>query len=811
MSDKWAFTERDAQGEWVCQGQLRLHQITDGLDVSVLGSRLDRMSSRRRFWVMAAVPFVVLGSFASVLGAREAARNDVQASRQLLATTSQSTASTLKLALLHEQDLVVATGAFLVNSPGANEGQFSRWMASIRALKRYPELVGMAEVVIVPKAQLALFEAKASANHAGSFKITPAGNRPYYCFARVEITRAGQMDEPAGLDFCDTPLGPLFLKAIDTGQGAILPFRSGNTDELAIGTPVYSSGTVPATVQARRAEFLGWTGTEIVPKVLLTSALRGHAHTAVKFQYRSGAIVASFASGVAPRSASSQSVNLHDGWNVRVYGAVSPGSLFDNANALALLTGGIALSLLIGALMYVLATSRSRALVLVHQRTDELEHVALHDTLTGLPNRALILDRIKQMNARARRDHTNVALFYLDLDDFKDINDSLGHQMGDRLLIEVGLRLSKALRGGDTVGRLGGDEFVVLVEGASLAPGAEAVAQRLIDVMKAPFYVGEDESPLNVSTSIGIAEGIRREPEELLRDADIAMYRAKRFGKRRAVVFLPAMQEAIIDSRALTADLHSALERRELFLQYQPIVNLGTGKVTGVEALVRWRHPRKGLLQPDRFIPALESNGLIVPVGLWVLQESCRRGAQMLAEGFMISVSVNVSAKQLERDRIITDVQNALSSTGFPAEMLTLELTETTLMANVDETLNRLNRLKALGVRLAIDDFGTGYSSLAYVRQFPIDVLKIDQSFVSGIGETAAAGALVHSLVELGKALGIRTIAEGVETEAQRQTLIAENTDEAQGFYFARPMDFVSVIALLRSQDIGTGHRVLIS
>jgi diguanylate cyclase (GGDEF)-like protein len=770
---------------------------------------MGRMSSRRRFWVMAAVLFVVLGSFASVMGAREAARNDVQASRQSLATTSQSTAATLKLALLHEQDLVVATGAFLVNSPGANEGQFSRWMASVRALQRYPELVGMAEVVIVPKSQLASFETKQTANHLGPFQITPAGSRPYYCFARVEITRAGQMKEPAGLDFCDTPLGPLFLKAVDTGQGAILPFRAGNTDELAIGTPVYSSGTAPATPAARRADFLGWTGTEIVPKVLLTSALRGHANTAVTFHYRSGSIVASFEAGSAPRGASSQSVNLHDGWNVKVYGTLSAGSIFANANSLALLLGGIAVSLLIGALMYVLATSRSRALVLVHQRTDELEHLALHDPLTGLPNRALILDRITQMNARARRDRSAVALFYLDLDDFKDINDSLGHQLGDRLLIEVGLRLSKALREGDTVGRLGGDEFVVLVEGASLAPGAEAVAQRILDVMKAPFFVGDGESPLNVSTSIGIAEGVRQEPEELLRDADIAMYRAKRFGKRRAVVFLPSMQEDIVDSRALTVDLYGALERRELFLQYQPIVNLGSGKVTGVEALVRWRHPTKGLLGPDTFIPAMESNGLIVPVGLWVLQEACRRGAQMLAEGFMISVSVNVSAKQLDRDRIIDDVQNALSSSGFPAGMLTLELTETTLMVDVDETLERLKALKALGVHLAIDDFGTGYSSMAYVRQFPIDVLKIDQSFVAGLGETAEAGALVHSLVELGKALGIRTIAEGVETEAQRQTLLAENTDEAQGFYFARPLDFSSVIQLLRSQDIGVEQRLL--
>jgi ammonium transporter, Amt family len=294
---------------------------------------------------------------------------------------------------------------------------------------------------------------------------------------------------------------------------------------------------------------------------------------------------------------------------------------------------------------------------------------------------------------------------------------------------------------------------------------------------------------------------VRSAGEDLLRDADIAMYRAKSVGKQRAVMFLPSMQEAIVDKRMLAIDLHSALENDEFFLLYQPIVELDSGIVTGVEALLRWNHPERGVIQPDQFIPALESSGLIVPVGLWVLQEACRQGATWLAAGTRLTMSVNVSAKQLERDRIVDDVLRTLDETGFDPALLILELTETTLMLDVDVTVERLKLLKTLGVRIAIDDFGTGYSSLAYLRQFPIDIIKIDRTFVSGVVDTAEAATLVHTLVQLGKALGLGIIAEGVETDAQRRKLMSEDTDSAQGFLFARPLSIEDLGALLAKES----------
>jgi EAL domain-containing protein (putative c-di-GMP-specific phosphodiesterase class I) len=302
-----------------------------------------------------------------------------------------------------------------------------------------------------------------------------------------------------------------------------------------------------------------------------------------------------------------------------------------------------------------------------------------------------------------------------------------------------------------------------------------------------------------VTASIGVAVGNRPTPEDLLRDADIALYRAKAGGKRRAVVFAPAMQDAVNDHRNLELNLYRALNEQQYFLLYQPTIDLTTGAFTGVEALLRWRHPERGVVEPKDFVPVLESSGLIVAVGQWVLETACRQGAIWHGQGHQFTVSVNISARQLERDRIVDDVHAALSESGLDPSSLLLELTETTLMHDTQATLARLDLLKAIGVRIAIDDFGTGYSSLAYLRQFPIDVLKIDRSFVSEMADTADAAALVHTLVQLGKLLGLETIAEGVERDDQRVRLEAEHVDAGQGYLFARPLDVPDVDRFLQN------------
>ncbi len=714
--------------------------------------------------------------------------------------------STFQLAIQHEQDLVIGAGAFVVRDPDASQADFVQWTSSVHAFERYPEVVGIAHLAMVPASQLSAFAARATTDPAGplaadgTFEVTPAGSRPYYCLATVSQSRAGESTTPAGLDFCASALGPALLRARDTGQAAYVPYRSGGTVELALGTPIYLGGVTPGTMQARRDAFLGWTGTSIVPDTVLDTAMQNHPGTAMAVTFGGGSSQVTFANGSRPASAAKTTTDLHNGWHVVVYGKVNDGGVFTNGNALALLFGGIAFFLLLGSIVYLLGTGRSRAMLLVRERTEQLRHQAFHDALTGLPNRALILDRMDQMLARSRRDKTPVAAFFLDLDNFKDINDTLGHDAGDQLLVAVASRLANALRESDTVGRLGGDEFIVLAEGSSLAAGAEAVADRLRSALAVPIPTSSGP-PLTVTASIGIATDERVTPEALLRDADIALYQAKAAGKNCAVVFRPAMQQAVEDHRYLDVDLHRALDAEEFFLLYQPIVDLTTGTINGVEALLRWRHPERGIVQPAEFISSLEASGLIVPVGEWVLREACRQGAAWQRDGHPLTISVNVAAAQLERDRIVGDVRNALDASGLNPKLLTLELTETTLMHNVVASAARLELLKSIGIRIAIDDFGTGYSSMAYLQQFPIDVLKIDQSFVSHITETAEAAALVHTLVQLGKALGIVTTAEGVETNEQRMWLRSQGVDGGQGFLFSPPRDPGAVTMLLTGRS----------
>jgi diguanylate cyclase (GGDEF)-like protein len=419
---------------------------------------------------------------------------------------------------------------------------------------------------------------------------------------------------------------------------------------------------------------------------------------------------------------------------------------------------------------------------------EQIRHQALHDPLTGLPNRALILDRAEQMLGRARRELISAGALFVDLDNFKDVNDTLGHAAGDQILQAVAQRLTSALRETDTVARLGGDEFVVLVEGAALIDGPDAAASRILDVLQEPFQIAGSSVPIRVTASVGIAIGDRSSAGELLRDADIALYEAKAKGRNCSVIFHTDMGAAVRERHELDTDLRQALDRGELFVLYQPTFNLASGLVTGAEALVRWQHPTRGVVGPDNFIPLAESTGLIIPIGVWVLNEACRQAALWHAEGHPIAVSVNVSARQLEHAELVDEVAGALAASGLDPGSLTLEITETTLMVDAQATAVRLLAIKKLGVRIAIDDFGTGYSSMAYLQQFPVDSLKIDRSFISGFASSEESGALIHTLVQLGKALGLETLAEGIEENSQLHELQDEQCDSGQGFLFARPL-----------------------
>ena len=452
-------------------------------------------------------------------------------------------------------------------------------------------------------------------------------------------------------------------------------------------------------------------------------------------------------------------------------------------------------------------SERQRAHEELTRRQEELAFLATHDALTGLPNRTLILDRVEQMLVRARHSQTPVAALFIDLDNFKTINDTLGHGAGDELLRAVAARLDGVVRDIDALGRLGGDEFVIVAEGMSLAAGPEMIAERLLETLKQPFELQGVDNRLTVTASVGIAAGDRVSAEELLRDADIAMYRAKWDGKNRYIVFESGMQDAIQSRMELEIDLRGAFENDEFFLVYQPTFDLRDMTPTGMEALIRWRSPVRGIVQPDDFIPLLEETGLIVEVGAWVLREACCQGVVWHESGYDVGIAVNVAARQLDTDEFVTEVRDALAQSGLDPSALTIEITETTLMDNADETARRLVAIKELGVRIAIDDFGTGYSSLAYLQRFPVDALKIDRSFISRMSEDSEGETLIRTLVQLGKSLSIETLAEGIEQSRELSLLQEEHCDSGQGFLFARPLDVADCEPFLRERIDGASAK----
>ena len=435
---------------------------------------------------------------------------------------------------------------------------------------------------------------------------------------------------------------------------------------------------------------------------------------------------------------------------------------------------------------------------------EQLRHSALHDPLTGLPNRALIGDRIDGALRRAERGKGSVAVLFVDVDNFKTVNDSLGHTAGDELLRELADRLRATLRPGDTIGRLGGDEFVVVAERLDSPNFAIGIAERLLGVLAEPFQLAERQVHLSASIGIAIGQVGDRGSDELLRRADTAMYAAKAESKGTYRLFVPELDDQALSRLDLEIDLRRALDSGELSLAYQPIIDLASGDLTGFEALARWERAG-GAVRPDEFIPLAEDTGLIVPLGRWVLREACQHAADWQAiHGRELSIAVNVSARQLDDPDFIGDVRDVLAATEVSPHALVLEITESVLMTNAEATRLRLRDLKKLGVRLAIDDFGTGYSSLSYLRDFPVDILKIDRSFVDGIHSDPAARALVHSMIGLAHALGLSTVAEGVESREQAEQLMAESCVEAQGYYYARPMPAEAVPAYLSARATST-------
>lgn len=414
-------------------------------------------------------------------------------------------------------------------------------------------------------------------------------------------------------------------------------------------------------------------------------------------------------------------------------------------------------------------------------------HLATHDTLTGLPNRALFRDRLTQCLAECHRDGGAVAVLYLDLDRFKEVNDSLGHAAGDRLLVQVAARIKATLRESDTLARLGGDEFAIVQRGASQPSDAEALCLRIIATVKDPFDLGGHQASIGVSIGVAIraAEAAAVDSGILIQEADVALYRSKEEGRGTFRFFQEEMNRRLQERKALEADLRRALSEGELRLYYQPQVSTNGERLVGAEALIRWQHPERGNVRPDQFIPLAEETGLIVPIGDWVLRTACRQVAEWPALG---RVAVNVSPVQFRQAGFADKVRDALVSSGLEASRLELEITESILLNDTEEMLAILAELRELGVSIAMDDFGTGYSSLGYLRKFRFDKIKIDRSFVRNLGESPDSTAIIRAVLGMSRALGIRSNAEGVEDMGQMALLSQEGCEEAQGFLFGHPM-----------------------
>ncbi|HUR17361.1 MAG TPA: EAL domain-containing protein [Acidimicrobiales bacterium] len=473
-------------------------------------------------------------------------------------------------------------------------------------------------------------------------------------------------------------------------------------------------------------------------------------------------------------------------------GILSPSEVYNHPDAIAhpfkwaLIHGG-----------FVLAASVAS---IVAWRLNEEQ--ALHDSLTHLPNRKLFQDRVGHALARAQRSPNRTAVLFVDLDEFKNVNDSLGHAAGDQLLVTVSERIRASIRPADTAARLGGDEFAILVEDVTGEADAAQVAQRILDALSVPFVLRGKELP--IGASIGIAMGGPAETmERILRNADVAMYTAKNSGRGRYELFRSSMHEAVVERVELEQGLQRAAERDELVLHYQPVISLATGRMVGFEALLRWEHPERGLLAPGAFIDVAEETGAIVPMGIWALQEACNQAREWKDRHphQSFTIAVNLSPKQLFQPDVVDVVRDALATAGLAPSDLVLELTEGVMVKDTLVTVERLHALKAIGVKLAIDDFGTGYSSLSYLRRLPFDILKIDKLFIDGIAAGRTESAFALAIIKLAQTLGLETVGEGVESAAQVAHLRQLGCELAQGYHFAKPLTGDGAAALLAATE----------
>ncbi len=784
------------------------------------------LAGRKAIWAFIAVLCVLAGAIASVLGASAVAHSEANKSRSAFSESSASVASSLRLAIQREEELAVSASTYFAANPTATPKEFARWVKWARTLHRFPELDDLGLVALVRKPQLAAAEARitgrplkpatttptssstsdaasssASATTATAtppatptpvrpaakaIHIVPASDHHYYCLATAELARNRALAPPRGLDYCAK--SSALLLARDQGVSRYTPVTVSGTPALTIDTPVYRGNVTPLSVFGRGAASVGWLREVLVPSVVLGQVLRAYPGISATLSYSSRSQSVAFTRGSAPSGAQSSTSSLHDGWTVTT-SAPAPSGVFADAHSTALLVGGVLLSVLVGLLAFILGGGRPAGAPAPRVKPREVPNEDLYDTLTGLPNRALMLDRAECMLGRAgRQSGLLVGALFIDIDWFKDVNDKLGEDAGDQLLASVAERLEAVVRAGDTVGRIGGDEFVILVESAARGARLDSLARRVIEALHKPFELDGFGPSFFMTASIGLAFGRYLKPEDLLRDAQLALYAAKSAGKDRYTLFNANMRSVIEGRGVLEIEMNSALQEKQFFLLYQPIYDLNTGKVTALEARIRWQHPKQGELAPADFMPLAEETGLIVPIGRWMLEEACARAAAWNVAGHSASVSVQVSGSQLNREGFITDVRRALQQSGVEPSLVTLEVAETIVMSDVSAAVERLEEIKRLGVRIAIDDFGgSGYAYHSDLRRLPLDFLNVDRSSLAAADDEDYRNWLLEAILIVGRDLSLTVIAKGIETFEQMTTLQTMGCTMAQGLFMGKP------------------------
>ncbi|MGH2863833.1 MAG: bifunctional diguanylate cyclase/phosphodiesterase [Solirubrobacteraceae bacterium] len=763
--------------------------------------------TRGAAWAALALLCVVAGTVASILGAHALARHDANKQSAAFGQNAAAVASAAKLALQREEELAVSAATFFAGNAKASPAQFARWVRWARTLRRFPELENLSLIEIVRKGQLGAFEARVTGRAlkpatpgaapaiAEAFPVVPASDHHYYCLATAELVRAAALARPAGQDYC--ALSPALLSDRDKGLSRYTVVSTGGRRALAIVTPVYRGNATPHTAFGRTAASVGWLREVLVPGVFMQAVLEGHPGIATRLSYRTGASRLTFANGTPSAGARSATTSLDNGWSVTSFAVPIPAGVFSNGETTALLAGGIVLSLLIGLLVFVLGAGRDAAPV-SQEAAPQPPHDELYDALTGLPNRPLMLDRAEIMLARAgRQSGLLVGALFIDIDWFKDVNEKLGEAAGDQLLKSVAERLENVVRAGDTVGRLGDDEFVILVESAARGARLDALARRVIESLHRPFELEDFGPSFFMTASIGLAFGRYASPDDLLRDAQLALYAAKAAGKDRYTLFNANMRSVIEGRGVLEVELNAALAEKQFSLLYQPIYDLTSGAVAGLEARISWQHPKKGDVAPADFIPLAEETGLIVPIGRWVLEEACTRAAAWNVAGHAVGVSVEVSSNQLNREGFATDLRRALQQSGIEPSLLTLEVPETTVMTDLDAAVARLEEIKRLGVLVAIDDFGgSGYAYHSDLRRLPLDFLKVDRGSLAASDDEDYRTWLLEAILIVGRDLSLTVIAKGIETFEQLTNLETMGCTMAQGLFMGKPTPGDSVESL---------------